>query len=528
MYKVVIIDDEAVIREGLKTIINWGEQGFVVAGEAASGREGLQLIERSRPDLAVVDIKMPGMNGLEMISSLREKKVDCEVIILTGYSEFTYAQKAVELGVKAFVLKPIDPRELAEKVETVFQALCLQEKAGEDYREAVLLARDRLLENLVTGEGGEETPVRADALYHLHFPWPSYRVILIEIDYRSNMKVILQNNIRREIERFAGKKFNGHVFSTGRNLCLLLPGREYGGDMEDFWRQFAAGLRARFGVDIYIAVGKEVKHVKALATSYHEAESLLLRRFVYGANTVICRREKTESDTGKDEEGFDWKEIGEKLYIAVFNYNRELLRESLAAVREKLAAGGYIEEFIKAVYIKFYVYTANRLKAVDSQGVIFTEEEKIYSELCGKKSLDELHKYFEKMLLETAEHLVRKRPDGVIRRIIDYIYRYYEEDLKLEYLARLFGYNPAYLGKIFKAHTGEFFNTYLDMVRMEKAKELLKEDWKVYQIAERVGYQSLEYFGKKFRRFVGMAPTEYRKLCQRKKKVEENNVAKEG
>lgn len=304
MYKVVIIDDEAVIREGLKTIIDWEEQGFVVAGEAASGREGLQLIERSRPDLAIVDIKMPGMNGLEMINSLRKKKIDCEVIILSGYSEFAYAQKAVELGVKAFVLKPIDPRELTEKVETVFQALCRREKAGEEYKEAILLARDKLLEKLVTGECGEETPAKAEVLYDLHFPWPSYRVILIEIDYRSNMKVILQNNIRREIERFVCKKFNSHFFNIGRNLCLLLPGSGYGVDMEEFWRQFAAGLHERYGVDIYIAVGKEVKDVRALASSYHEAESLLLKRFIYGANTVICRRKKTEGDTKKKGRGF--------------------------------------------------------------------------------------------------------------------------------------------------------------------------------------------------------------------------------
>ncbi len=514
MYKVVIIDDEAVIREGLKTIIDWEKQGFVVAGEAASGREGLQLIERSRPDLAIVDIKMPGMNGLEMINSLREQKVDCEVIILTGYSEFAYAQKAVELGVKAFVLKPIDPRELTEKVKTVFQELNRKEKTGEDYKEAILLARDKLLEKLVTGEGGEEIQAKAEVLYELHFPWPSYRVILIEIDYRSNMQVILQNNIRREIERFAGEKFNSHLFSIGRNLCLLLPGSGYGGELEELWQEFAAGLHERYGVDIYIAVGKEVKDLKALPSSYHDAESLLLKRFIYGANTVICRREDPGKETKKKGEGLDWEEIGEKIFVAVFDYKRDLLRQSLAGLREELAAGGYSEEFIRAAYIKLYVYTANRLKDVASPGVNFPEEQEIYSELCGKKSLDELHEYFEKILLETAEYLVHKRPDGVVRRIIDYIYRYYEEDLKLEYLAKLFGYNPAYLGKIFKAHTGEYFNTYLDMVRMEKAKELLKEDWKVYQIAAKVGYQSLEYFGKKFRKLVGMAPTEYRKLCQ--------------
>src|SRR5690606_19213787 len=101
--------------------------------------------------------------------------------ILTGYSEFAYAQKAVELGVKAFVLKPIDPRELTEKVKTVFQELNRKEKTGEDYKEAILLARDKLLEKLVTGEGGEEIQAKAEVLYELHFPWPSYRVILIEI-----------------------------------------------------------------------------------------------------------------------------------------------------------------------------------------------------------------------------------------------------------------------------------------------------------------------------------------------------------
>lgn len=131
MYKVLIIDDEPIVREGLKTIIDWERYDFSVCGEASNGRVGIYLIEKLNPQLVLVDIKMPEVNGLEMINILRDRVFCPKIIILTGYSDFEYAQKAINYGVTAYLLKPIDETELIRHVEKVRQTIEEEERIKE-------------------------------------------------------------------------------------------------------------------------------------------------------------------------------------------------------------------------------------------------------------------------------------------------------------------------------------------------------------------------------------------------------------
>jgi len=123
MYKVLIVDDEPIVREGLKTIIHWEKYGFCVCGEASNGLEGIQIIEKLNPHLVLADIRMPEVCGLKMISIMQSRLFYPKIIILTGYSDFEYAQKAINHGVVAYLLKPIDELELIKHVEKVHQLL---------------------------------------------------------------------------------------------------------------------------------------------------------------------------------------------------------------------------------------------------------------------------------------------------------------------------------------------------------------------------------------------------------------------
>jgi two-component system response regulator YesN len=120
MYKVLIVDDEPIIREGMKKIINWNIYGYKVIGDAENGLDAYNKILTLNPDLCIIDIKMPEMDGLELISKIKECEINTKIIILTGYPEFEYAQKAIDLGVESYILKPVDPNILIEKIKKVY------------------------------------------------------------------------------------------------------------------------------------------------------------------------------------------------------------------------------------------------------------------------------------------------------------------------------------------------------------------------------------------------------------------------
>jgi DNA-binding NarL/FixJ family response regulator len=187
MYKVIVVDDEQNIRSGLRRILDWEAHGFEVCAEASDGEEGLLLAEKHRPDLAIVDIKMPGMGGIDMIRELKHRESACKTIILSGYSDFAYAQSALEFGAGYYLLKPIDRAELSGKIGAIRETL------DREYRERALLeaslrlSRDGILESLISGDGDMELISSANSRFCFDFPWSSYQVVLVSPQSQETM-----------------------------------------------------------------------------------------------------------------------------------------------------------------------------------------------------------------------------------------------------------------------------------------------------------------------------------------------------
>ena len=150
MFKVLIIDDEPLIREGLKTIVDWGRHGFTICGEAANGREGLRKVRSLQPDLLVLDIKMPAVDGLEMLATLRKEGHNVQALILTGYSEFAYAQQAINLGVLGYILKPIEEEELEAQLKKAY-AVIAKLKAENPDVSTLSLVTEKIMAELCWG-----------------------------------------------------------------------------------------------------------------------------------------------------------------------------------------------------------------------------------------------------------------------------------------------------------------------------------------------------------------------------------------
>jgi two-component system, response regulator YesN len=348
MLKVLIIDDEPLIRKGLKTIIQWNDYGFIVCGEAVNGEDGLKKTVELKPDLIIVDMKMPGMNGLDMIRHLRNSDIICKVIILSGYSDFDYAQKALEYGVECYLLKPIDRVKLIEKVKQIYDSI-----------------------------------IKDNSWYGF-----------------DKLDIVLQDKVEK---------------------------------------------------------------------------------------------------------------IVDKLYMAIAINSMTIVNDLMEDVKCSFTNLNYTEVTTKIGYIYIYTAIMNKLLTYNEslKGLIDIEGNVLY-EIFNKKNLQQLHGYIKYKFISISDELSKIKPANIMDKILDYIDKNCSEDIKLDALAQNFNYNSIYLGKIFKNHTGKYFNTYLDMVRMEKAKLLLKDGLKVYQVAEKVGYEDIRYFYIKFKKYAGIPPAAFK------------------
>lgn len=505
MLKVLIIDDEPIVREGLKTIIEWENYGFHVCGEAVNGKDGWIKINEYRPDLIIVDMKMPVMDGIELIEKIRREGRDVKIIILSGYSSFEYARKAVALGAEGYLLKPVDEDELTELIARVRDKIIEERKIKELLNETIGLTKERLIEKLITNEVNWDTLNQMNEKVQLGFPWEMYQVLLLEMNQQGEPK------LRDLIESYVHARKLGFVFSINGKTGILCRNLDFQKDpapLMDFYNE----IKRMAGIELLIAVGTAVTQLKDIPVSYEEANQLLQRKFLYGPHGVITRGNVgKEAIKDKDEE-LDLEQIQEALYIAVKHHQKEKIEFLLDDVKMHHQLHFTTPEAVKAYYGSLYGNIIRKLME-DKQRFLDNpmKEEAVLAQIYGMGTLHQLDQFMKEQFLQLSDLIDSNDPAAVIDQAIEYIQRNYYKDLKLENLARIFNYNSAYLGKLFKKHTGMSFNRYLDTVRMEKAKFLLEQGLKVYEVSQRVGYANIDYFYKKFKSYTGRPPSDYKK-----------------
>ncbi len=528
MYKVLLVDDEAVIREGLKTIISWEKYGFEVCATAADGREGLHEMEKCKPELAIIDIKMPVMNGIEMVEEIKARGDECKIIILTAYSDFSYAQKFIELGVDSYVLKPVEQADLIEKLIKIKNAIEDERENKQGIDASIMLSRDKIIEGFVTKSIDEAMMEKYQKQYNLNLPWHSYMVGLIDIgkEYIHEMK--LKKDIKKSIEAFVSENLCGYVFDIGIYIGILFKSiPEHA--LTRVLKTLQDKISSIYGIVTSASVGKKVDCANILVESYTQAHDLLEQKFLYGHKQIIigngdkdyaskdkeiCReKEEVSNETGTGEVDDAYLEqLAKKLQEAIYVNNTAIINDFLEEMRERFIRLKIDEDTIKLNYTGLYLMLINNMTAFDDALNKYTcDNSLVLGEIVGKTSLQELHGYMKYKLISLSESLNTTCYKRTVQKVLSYIERNYQKDIKLENLAAMFSYNRDYLGKLIKSSTGLYFNTYLDRVRMEKAKKLLEKGYKVYEVAEKVGICDIDYFYKKFRKYTGEAPTAFRK-----------------
>lgn len=532
MLKVLIIDDETLIRRGLQEIIDWGDLGFQIAGEASDGELGLELIQSVKPEVVVTDIKMPYMDGLQMIDACCLEGVKTRYIILSGYDEFDYAKKAMKNGVMHYLLKPVSQKELiqvllqireeieSEEQNTVYLQT-LEKKLQENYE----ILREKFIHDLVTAKLSMRQLVEKDLEYYqIKFDSRYFAIILFEADNRSEDTTYSENSekdrqkLRMIICDTAAKVLKRHhlefVFSGYEDEVIFAVNSVGAQELErGVLKEVSIMVRNVTEHSISAGVSSTAVGINKLPVLYRQAQAALKYKLFEGDGSILFYSDMDNSYKAKYFFPYDKAKL---LIYSVIDCDKEKAIVILDSIVEEVDSRKDLSPH--HIYRMFTEILFLLRKALDEAGVNIEqiEKEDVLSSqvITSKRTLEELRVWINGIINNTVNYLQKRLSNTTnenIDKIILFIRTHYAEDITLETISKRFYIEPTYFSKLFKKATGQTYLTYLTEIRIQRACELLRNpDTKVYEIAEKVGYEDQRYFSQIFRKYTKMTPTEYK------------------
>lgn len=535
--KILIVDDDFVVRQGIIHSIDWQSNGLFICGEAANGREGFEKVQKLMPEIVITDIKMPVEDGLKLSERISEAYPYIKIVILTGYNDFAYARQGLKLGVREYLLKPVNADELLRAVvalrdEINREKCALDEELG---RKALLmennnLIRDRLLSKLVNGalsaSGTYSSVLQKLETLGIRLNGPHYKVLLIAVDdfllltqnSTETEKEALISQIRTLIEGELERDYRSAVFLNEYSYfiailnCTGLP-VFYEREMIMQVRRL---VHERLCLTVTTTIGTERASLFEIPASYREAVYALRRRPYRNGDCLI---EYEPSMVQGGETIFEIKNEETALVQKLRTYRGEEIKDILCGIFQEAARIEMNFQQLKTTCIRLIMITISNLE----------EMSLLSQELCGGQfdPLSEIEKYETIHSLEqwmqqffhevgALLHSVEtQKYKAVVKKAIQFVEKNYQSKIKIEDVVREIFVTPNYFSQVFKSQTGMNFTDYVNQFRVEKAKILLWNlDLKIYHVAEQVGYQEYKYFNFIFKKYVGYSPKEYRNnLC---------------
>ncbi|HHW47727.1 MAG TPA: response regulator transcription factor [Clostridiaceae bacterium] len=517
MYKVLVADDEPLICEGMGIIINWRDYGFDNPDIAVNGKEALEKVCAGKYDLVITDIRMPLLDGLELIKALKDKKPEIKIIILSGYSEFSYARQAIQYGVKGYLLKPITADELIRNILTVKKEL-----DEEITRTKILVkSRDAFLYDFVTGNLTWKEINKKGIEYGLNLSFDSYAVALVEIDnFFSMLEEDLDTartrkaEIKNIIDIFVRDRSMGYVYDeiegiTGILICGSIPTIDTQKLVSEM-KALCSEIFCRTGLKVFAGIGCGTACGQSVSISRKQAFQALERALFTRKDEVACYDSAAFCKLSILGEEFDTG----RLITAVEECDKELAAKEIDSIISLIVEMPVNIEIVRAFVFDIQMKLCRVIKNYGGDMRVIFNEDDFEKNIFNHKSIIEFSKWLHKKCEETITYIsgfLKKDSYSIIERVKKYIDEHYHEDISLKAISKVFYMNPAYLGQLFIKSEGETFNDYLNKKRISEAKKLLRnENLRMYEIIEKVGYKTLSYFYTQFQKYEGISFSEFK------------------
>lgn len=528
MYRALLADDEALEREGLRIILDKNFNNQFDIYEATNGREAIEKAYEIKPDIIIMDIKMPGISGIEAIAEIRKRLSNVKIIVLSAYDSFSYAKEAVNLNVFEYLLKPIKRSTIIECIE---RAIRLQDKEREKIQNELKL-KEKLssvipyIENEMVGSIILGDIDKTDILQNMNlinFKYNKGFCLVFSYESSSLKKIqdqIEKNYIKKRIEnkiRESLKKNFDCIVSKGvlNNIVGViriddeLDTYKLRSLSIDFAREVTCKIENETNVIMKAGIGNEYEGLESSSKSYKEA--LIALKVNSPSRKVNHFADISIGNIYNEEYPFEKENaLAEKINMGLLGESQELYKEIIDWI-----FSAYSDNKKKKTKIIELAIVINRVVRSKLQSLDIRDSINAYMDYDDTdKDLSQLKNRILKDLTVAIDDINNNREkemDSIIIGAKKYIKENYNKDLSLEEVAHNMAVSPYYFSKLFKKKTGENFIDYVTKVRIKKAQGLLRETGKsIKMIAHCVGYNDPNYFSRVFKKITGMSPREFK------------------
>lgn len=534
--KVFLVEDEMVIRRGIKNSIDWEKEGYIFCGEASDGELAYPMIIKEKPDILITDIRMPFMDGLELCKLVKKELPNIKILILSGYDEFDYAKEAIRLGVTEYLLKPISSGKLLEALNGVSESIRrekedkdLVRKYMEEMRENTEHEKQKFFEQMIAGNLSMADALETGKKYEMNLSAGMYNLLLFRFTLgKENRKSgELLGEAEYAIEKLTERLEYVFEFQRGvEGWAFLLMAdneeqmservKELSKDLEEIMKNYST--IAYFG-----GIGQPVARLRELEESFREAERALAARFTMELNRIISVediRMAQNVDTLDDIEITSFGEIEKtRTMLEKFLNNgaEDEIDEFVDVYINELP-----EENLKSVLMRQYIIMDAYIvmmsfceKIEGIEGEMQAQSEELKNSMKTIQTLEEIKNYIRmllKKIIGVRDTISGRRYSDIIEIAKDQIRKtYMSDEISLNTIAAEVEMSPSYFSSIFSKEMGKTFVEYLTEIRMDRAKELLMcSSMKTSEIGYEVGYKDPHYFSYIFKKTQNCTPKEFR------------------
>ena len=534
--KVFLVEDEMVIRRGIKNSIDWEKEGYIFCGEASDGELAYPMIIKEKPDILITDIRMQFMDGLELCKLVKKELPNIKILILSGYDEFDYAKEAIRLGVTEYLLKPISSGKLLEALNGVSESIRrekedkdLVRKYMEEMRENTEHEKQKFFEQMIAGNLSMADALETGKKYEMNLSAGMYNLLLFRftLGEENRKSGELLGEAEYAIEKLTERL--EYVFEFQRGVegwafLLMADNEEQMSERVKELSKVLEEIMKNYSTIAYFGgIGQPVARLRELEESFREAERALAARFTMELNRIISVediRMAQNVDTLDDIEITSFGEIEKtRTMLEKFLNNgaEDEIDEFVDVYINELP-----EENLKSVLMRQYIIMDAYIvmmsfceKIEGIEGEMQAQSEELKNSMKTIQTLEEIKNYIRmllKKIIGVCDTISGRRYSDIIEIAKDQIRKtYMSDEISLNTIAAEVGMSPSYFSSIFSKEMGKTFVEYLTEIRMDRAKELLMcSSMKTSEIGYEVGYKDPHYFSYIFKKTQNCTPKEFR------------------
>ena len=528
MIKAIIVDDEQVHRNGMLRHIHWHELGYEVPLEAENAEEALNLARNNHIDVLITDISMPGMNGIELIIEMKTLIPEILSMLISGYDDFEYARSAIGAGAQTYLLKPLNIEEIEKWLNKFRENINIKKK--------IMQEDENLRKNLTDSIKIAREKFVADLLVESDFGNEYMNKLIKILDLDEAIYIFSLVSIENYVE-FIGEKINGLqeitqiIISSIENsffdfaeiiiskvrsnqlLVIIIKRKENEVNLKgikDRFQNTVELMQEKQGVLLKIGVGTEESNWNNLYHTYKNA-------------TTMFNRERRSVDgqvfsfhilqTGSTSITVDYKEIQDKIETCISTANLDKIDQLIDLAFENFEADKEINlSYIKAFSMRILNEATRVLEALNGQEEKDTNN--LFQTLLECQTIGQLKNILLQLVLRFMAKIAecqKTTKSKIIELVEKHLVEHLQDNITVSELAEMVHFNPSYLSVLFKKEVGQTISEYVSRIRLEKAKELLRDpSIKIYEIADKIGYRTAAYFIYQFKKAVGCTPNEFR------------------